>query len=91
MDVVNMDNYYMSTTAAINLKNNGVYCRGTIRMNHKFVPKSVLFMAAEGRTFSRGTTRLAINVEHSLADEWLDNKPVNFISTANTMEIGSVE
>jgi len=31
--VLNMDNYYMSTTAAINLKNNGVYCRGTIRTN----------------------------------------------------------
>ncbi len=48
-------------------------------------------MAAEGRTFSRGTTRLAINVEHSLVDGRLDNKPINFISTANTMEIGSVE
>jgi hypothetical protein len=70
--LVNMDNYYMSKTAAINLKNNGVYCRGTIRTNRKFLPKSVLFTASEGRNFSRGTTRLAVNVEHSLiAIGWL--------------------
>jgi hypothetical protein len=60
--VVNMDNYYMSTTAAIYLKNNGVYCRGTIRTNQKFLPKSVLFTASEARNFSRGTTRLVVNV-----------------------------
>jgi hypothetical protein len=42
-----MDNYYMSMTASIKLKNNGVYCRGTIQTNCKFLPKSVLFTAAE--------------------------------------------
>jgi len=63
---VNMDNYYISTTVAINLKNNGVYYRFTIRMNRMFLPKSVLFTASEARNFSRGTTRLAVNMEHSL-------------------------
>ena len=33
-----------------------------------------------------------MNMEHSLiAVGWLDNKPVNFISTADTTEIVSVE
>jgi hypothetical protein len=58
--VVNMDNYYMSTTLAINLKNNGVYYRCTIRTNRMFLPKSVLFTAAKGRKLSRVTTRLAV-------------------------------
>jgi hypothetical protein len=28
--VINMDNYYMSTTCALKLKENDVFCRGTI-------------------------------------------------------------
>jgi hypothetical protein len=52
---VNMDNYYNSKTCAMHLKNNGVYCRGTIHSNHKFVPKSTLFTASEARTLPRGS------------------------------------
>jgi hypothetical protein len=90
--VVNMDNYYMSTTAAIHLKEKGILCRGTIRTNRKFVPKSVLFMAKECRSNERGTSRIAVNAEHSLvAIGWLDNKAVNFISTADTTDVVSVE
>ena len=90
--VVNMDNYYMSTTAAIHLREKGVLCRGTIRANRKFVPKSVLFTSRECRESDRGTTRMAVNVENSLvAVGWLDNKAVNFISTADTTEMVSVE
>jgi C1A family cysteine protease len=89
---VNMDNYYMSTTAAIHLKEKGVLCRGTIRTNRKFIPKSVLFMAKECRSNERGTSRIAINAEHSLvAIGWLDNKAINFISTVDTTGVVSVE
>jgi hypothetical protein len=52
---VNMDNYYMSTTCAKHLKKNGVYCRGTLCSNRKFVPKSTLFTASEARTLPRGS------------------------------------
>ena len=90
--VVNMDNYYMSTTAAIHLKQKGVLCRGTIRANRKFLPKSVLFTPRECKEFPRGTTRMAVNVDNSLvALGWIDNKVVNFISTADTTDIASVE
>jgi hypothetical protein len=40
---VNMDNYFMSTTCAMKLCQHGVFCRGTIRSNRKFVPKSIFF------------------------------------------------
>jgi hypothetical protein len=90
--VVNMDNYYMSTTAAIHLKQKGILCRGTIRTNRKFAPKSVLFNSRESKSLSRGTSRVAVNVENSLvAVGWLDNKAVNFISTVDSTEIVSVE
>ena len=52
---VNMDNYYMSTTCAIKLRENGVFCRGIIRSNRKFVPKSIFFTPTEARTLPRGT------------------------------------
>jgi len=90
--IVNMDNYYMSTTAAIHLKQKGILCRGTIRTNRKFAPKSVLFNSRESKSLSRGTSRVAVNVENSLvAVGWLDNKAVNFISTVDSTEIVSVE
>jgi hypothetical protein len=40
---VNMGNYYVSTTCAIRLRQKGVFCRGTIHLSRKFVPKSILF------------------------------------------------
>jgi hypothetical protein len=46
---VNMDNYYMSATCAMRLRQHGVFCRGTIRSSRKYVPKSTLFISAEVR------------------------------------------
>jgi hypothetical protein len=74
------------------LRQNGVFCRGTIRSNRKFVPKSILFTPSEARTLPRGTHRIAINEEHQMiAIGWLDNKPVHFISTADTTDIVQVQ
>jgi hypothetical protein len=40
----------------------------------------------------RGTHRIAINKEHQMiAIGWLDNKPVHFISTADSTEIVQVQ
>ncbi len=85
---VNMDNYYMSTTCTLHLKNDGVYCRGTIQSNQKFAPKSILFTPAEARSLPCGTIRYAVNPTHNLISVgWLDNKAVNFISTADTTTV----
>jgi len=89
---INMDNYYMSTTCALHLKNNGVYCRGTICSNQKFVPKSTLFMASEARSLPCESIRYAVNPTHNLISVgWLDNKAVNFISTADTTAVKAVK
>ncbi len=89
---VNMDNYYMSTTCALHLQKNGVYCRGTIRSNRKFVPKSTLFTSSEARNLPRGTIRYVVNPTHNLISVgWLDNKAVNFISTADTTAVKTVK
>jgi hypothetical protein len=88
---VNMDNYYMTTVCAAHLRHNKVYCRGTIRSSHKFVPKSTLFTSTEARTLPRGTSRIAVNREHSMITVgWLDKKAVNFVSTSDTTAINSV-
>jgi len=88
---VNMDNYYMSTTCAMKLRQHGVFCRGTIRSNRKFVPKSIFFNTTEARNLPRGTHRIAVNHDHQMvAIGWLDNKPVHFVSTADTTEIVTV-
>ncbi len=88
---VNMDNYYMSTTCAMKLRQNGVLCRGTIRSSRKFVPKSILFTPSEVRTLPRGTQRLAVNHEHQMiAVGWIDNKAVHFVSTADVTDTVTV-
>ncbi len=88
---VNMDNYYMSTTCAIRLRQSGVLCRGTIRSSRKFVPKSILFSRSEVRTLPRGTQRIAVNRDNNmLAIGWIDNKAVHFISTADSTKVVSV-
>ncbi len=82
----------MSTTCALHLKNNGVYCRGTICSNQKFVPKSTLFTPAEARSLPRGTIRYAVNPTHTLISVgWLDTKAVNFISTADNTAVKMVK
>ncbi len=85
---INMDNYYMSTTCAMKLRENGVFCRGTICCSRKFVPKGIQFTTAEARTLPRGTHCMAVNEDHQmLADGWVDSKAVYFISTADTSEV----
>jgi hypothetical protein len=78
---VTMDNYFMTTNLAIQLLQQKVYCRGTIRSNRRLLPKSVLFNKNEVRSLPRGTTRMAVNREHHLqAIGWIDNTAVCFLS-----------
>jgi hypothetical protein len=88
---INTDNYYMSTTCAMKLRENGVFCRGTIRSSRKYVPKGIQFTSAEARTLPRGTHRMAVNGDHQmLAVGWVDSKAVYFVSTADTTDIVTV-
>jgi hypothetical protein len=53
--VVNMDNYYTSPLAAVELAKNKVYIRGTICTNRVGFPKGVLFTKMEAKNQGRGT------------------------------------
>jgi hypothetical protein len=89
--MVNMDNYYMSTTTAIKLREKVVFCRGTIRSNRKLLPKSVLLTATNAKGLGRGHSVCAVNRDNNLiAIGWLDNKLVTFISTSDTTEVVNV-
>jgi hypothetical protein len=88
---VNMDNYYMLMTTAIKLHQNTVFCHGTIRPNCKLLPKSALFTAKDVNQHPRGHSVCAVNIDNILiALGRIDNKPVNFISTSDTMKVVSV-
>jgi hypothetical protein len=85
---INIDNYYMSTTYAMKLRENGVFCHGTIRGTQKYVPKGIEFNSVESHTLPWGTHHMAVNEEHQmLAVGWVDSKAVYFVSTADTTEI----
>jgi len=88
---VNMDNYYMSAATAIKLREHSFFCCGTIRSMRKRLPKSVLFTPTEAKQQPRGHSLCAVNRENNLITKgWLDNKPIIFISTADTTEIVQV-
>ena len=82
---VNSDNYYTSITTAITLrKEKGIFTRGTLRKNGKFLPKKILLTRSEARMSKRGFRKMAVaKKEGIVAFSWLDTKPVVMISTAD--------
>jgi hypothetical protein len=73
----------MSTTCALKLEENCVFCHGTIRSTRRFLPKNILFTPSEVRQLPRGTHRCVVNEENQmLAVSWIDYMAVHFVSTA---------
>jgi hypothetical protein len=86
--VVDVDNYYMSATSAIEFRKHNIFCHGTVPSNKKLIPKSVEFNSREYRKLPRGVSRIPVCPEHNmLAVVWLDNREVHFLSTADTTAI----
>jgi len=90
---VNFNNYYASPSAAIELLKRKVYCRGTLRLNRKLLPKYVQFTKADARQpNARGSSKVAVNRKYGLvAAGWLDGNPVHVISSADTEGISTVQ
>jgi hypothetical protein len=77
--------------SALKLKDNGVFCSGTIRSSRKFVLKSILFTSSEVKQLPRGTKRCVVNETHNiLAVGWIGNKAVRFISTTDTTDTSTI-
>ncbi|MGH7955149.1 MAG: hypothetical protein ACREOZ_04230, partial [Gloeomargaritales cyanobacterium] len=89
--IINMDNYYTSPTAFIHLRSKGILARGTVRINRRHFPKSVIFSQQEARIMPRVSSKIAVNEQFRMtAAGWLDGNPVHLLSTADGSEIGTV-
>lgn len=90
--VVNMDNYYTSPAAFIELRNNGLFARGTCRSDRRMFPKTVLFTKPEAKKVGRGGMKLATNTSNGLvAIGWVDGNPVHFLTSADGTKESSVQ
>ena len=82
--VVNMDNWYTSPTAAVLLSKKNVYMRGTCRANRKGFPSAVKYNKGDAKKLARGTMKMMVDSQnHIAAYGWLDNSPVQMITTAD--------
>jgi len=89
--VMNMDNYYTSPQAFIELRQNGMFARGTCRSNRKNFPKCVQYTRPEAKTFGRGAMKVSCNQTHGMvAFGWVDGNPVHFLTTADGTESSTV-
>jgi hypothetical protein len=83
--VINMDNYYTSPLALIELKKRRILARGTVRCNSKWLPKTVQISKSQSKQYSRGHYRMAVNYANGIAAYgWIDGNPVNIITTADS-------
>jgi len=87
---VNMDNYHVDNDSN-QTSSNTIFCHEIICPNQRLLAKSILFTAKEAKQHQRRYSTIAVNPENNLiALGWLDNKPVNFISTADTTKTVTV-
>ena len=89
--VVNMDNYYTSPKAFIELRRNGIFARGTCRGDRSLFPACIQFSPTEATKRGRGAMKVATNAKFSLtALGWVDGNPVHFLTSADGTEATSV-
>ena len=82
--VVNMDNLYSSPEVFINLLKMGIFARGTIRCNRRYLPTFIRFTKSEAKSLPRGCFRVATNEEYNLSCyAWHDKNPVHVLSSAD--------
>ena len=65
--VVDMDNLYSSPEVFIKLLGMGIYARGTVRTNRKYIPSFIQFKKPDMKNISRGIFRFATNQEYNLS------------------------
>ena len=90
---VNFNNYYASPLLAIQLLQKKVFCRGTVLLNRRLLPKYIMFTNSKvKRPNARGSSKVAVNERYGLvAAWWLDGNPVHLVSSADTERIAEVQ
>ena len=90
--IINMDNLYSSPEVFIALKNNGLYARGTVRLNRKYLPKFIRYMRKDLKQIDRGSYEFASNIEHNMSMHcWHDSNPVHMLSSCDSTGVDVVK
>ena len=90
--IINMDNLYSSPEVFIALKNYGLYARGTVRLNRKYLPKFIKYLKKDMATLDRGSYQFASNIKHNMSMHcWHDSNPVHMLSSCDSTIVDVVE
>lgn len=90
--IINMDNLYSSPEVFIALKNNGLYARGTVRLNRKYLPKFIKYMRNDLKKIDRGSYEFASNIEYNMSMHcWHDSNPVHMLSSCDSTGVDVVK
>ena len=83
-----MDNLYSSPEVFIKLLGMGIYARGTVRTNRKYLPSFIQFEKPDMKNISRGSFRFATNEKYNLSCyAWHEKNPVHVMSTADATDV----
>ena len=90
--IINMDNLYSSPEVFIALKNKGLYARGTVRLNRKYLPRFIKYLKKDMANLERGSYQFASNIEHNMSMHcWHDKNPVHMLSSCDSTNIDVVQ
>ena len=90
--IMNTDNLYTDVRGMLQLKQKGIYSRGTFRRNRKHIPEAILFTKGELKSASRGDYRVASDSRLKIVGaSWVDGNEVNVMSNADGTEEGAVQ
>ena len=89
--IINMDNLYSSPEVFIALKNKGLYARGTVRLNRKYLPRFIKYLKKDMVNLERGSYLFASNIEHNMSMHcWHDKNPVHMLSSCDSTKVDVV-
>ena len=92
MITINMDNLYSSPEVFIALKKKGLYARGTVRLNRKYLPRFSKYLKKDMATLERGSYQFASNIEHNMSMHcWHEKNPVHMLSSCDLTKIDIVQ
>ena len=90
--IINMDNLYSSPEVFIALKKKGLYARGTVRLNRKYLPRFIKYLKKDMANLERGSYQFASNIEHNMSMHyWHDKNSVHMLSSCDATKINVMQ
>ena len=90
--IINMDNLYSSPEVFIALKKKGLYARGTVRLNRKYLPRFIKYLKKDMANLERGSYQFASNIKYNMSMHcWHDQNPVHMLSSCDSTIVDVVQ